>query len=194
MTRTGTKATTTAAALAAATARLDACTQALAAAQEQHDDLTARLARGDDSVTALDLMTADAERQRAGVLLTTAEAHRAEADQAHRTHVATTTAQRLTTSAVLDDLDTKVDATVGTIRAALADLRHLVEQRNASVIAATQEAQDAGLIAGECDPLSPVIVRPASWASPRTLVVNGTPVPLTDADALADRALALAQA
>lgn len=162
-------------AVADATARHAAAEQAAALATTERAGQVERLAQGDESVTADDLLRSDAEAHRTALLLEHAARSVAACKAEQAITVATATAADLAT---LDgfDLADLAATTRATIAAALDNLRAQIDARNARLTEAMTTASGAGLIVGEADPMSPVLVKPKTYRSPEALIVNGAAV------------------
>ena len=166
-----------------ASTRHAAATEAADLATQASSRLVERLRSGDDDVLADDLMRSDAEVVRTAALLSFATDALAEAKAARAITVATATAADLADAEGFD-LDTLTAEARATITNALEVLRSRIDARNARLSEAMTTAAGAGLIAGECDPLSPVVVKPKTFRSPATLVIDGAAVTAVDAPAV----------
>ncbi|MGW6131335.1 hypothetical protein ACWFNE_15035 [Cellulomonas sp. NPDC055163] len=167
--------------------------RAASAALTTSADLSERLRTGDESVSAAELMSAQAEAGRAAALLDHATQALADAKAAYAVVVATDTASTLAAGQGFEVAGDVAEARA-TITAALVTLRSQVEERNVRLADALAVASDAGLMVGEADPLSPVLVRPKTrgvFGNPvAALIVNGETYSAVDADATVAAVLA----
>ncbi|WP_024287940.1 hypothetical protein [Cellulomonas sp. KRMCY2] len=152
-------------------------------------DLDDRLRTGDDSVLSADLLTADSEVRRTAALLAHAAEHLTEREGAQAVVVAVAVAADLADADRFDLTALTAEAT-NDVEQVLARLRSQIDARNALLRSAIDTAKGAGLVAGQADPLSPVLVYPRSYRSVETLTVNGLPVAAIDAEAAVSSILA----